>query len=109
MSRYLTVAEVATLWHKPAGTVRWLAHRDRWSRSTDKRRPVLYSLSDVEETMDRERQMAVVQQELATTGHAQNQCNHCGVFRLDGQPPFLHERDCPDYEASKARMPANPT
>lgn len=52
MSRYLTVRQISQLWPKPEGTVRWLAHRDKWRRSTDKRRPVLYLTTDVENTMD---------------------------------------------------------
>lgn len=52
MIRYLTVAEIAILYVKPQGTVRWLAHRDNWRRSADGRKPVLYSAEDVEKTMD---------------------------------------------------------
>lgn len=51
VSRYLTLAEIAVIFEMPAGTVRWLAHRDRWKRTEDGRRPVLYLRDDVKRTM----------------------------------------------------------
>ncbi len=51
MIRYLTLAEIAMLYETPNGTLRWLANRDRWERSTDQRRPVLYLAADVVKTM----------------------------------------------------------
>lgn len=53
MSRYLTVREIAKLWRRPAGTVRRLASLDKWRRTEDRKRPVLYLTADVEETMKR--------------------------------------------------------
>lgn len=53
MIRYLTVAEISALWHRPQGTIRRLAHTDQWTRSTDRQKPVLYRASDVEATMTR--------------------------------------------------------
>lgn len=53
MSRYLSAAEIAELWHRPVGTIRRLASTDRWRRTTDDRRPVLFDVDDVERTMDR--------------------------------------------------------
>lgn len=51
MIRYLTVREIAMLYRKPHGTIRWLASRDQWRRSTDHHRPVLYHADDVINTM----------------------------------------------------------
>lgn len=53
MHRYLTVEEIKLLYGRPDGTIRRLAHTDHWNRSQDKRRPVLYSATDVEKTMNR--------------------------------------------------------
>lgn len=35
------------------------------------------------------------QYELAKTGQAENQCQHCGAFRPDGYPPMFHVRGVP--------------
>jgi hypothetical protein len=43
------------------------------------------------------------QQELAKTGQAANQCLDCGSYRLDGMPPLLHERGCPQRRVSVSR------
>lgn len=51
MIRYLTAAEIAEIYRRPLGTIYRLAHIHRWRRSTDKRRPVLYHVEDVESTM----------------------------------------------------------
>ena len=53
MIRYLTAAEIAEIYRRPLGTIYRLAHIHRWRRSTDKRRPVLYHVEDVESTMRR--------------------------------------------------------
>jgi hypothetical protein len=52
VSGYLTLAEIAMLYEVPNGTLRWLAHRDRWERSGDQKRPVLYLSKDVRKTME---------------------------------------------------------
>lgn len=44
-----------------------------------------------------QQRMAREQQDLATDGRAVGQCSSCGSYRLDGQPPILHEEDCPSY------------
>ncbi len=38
--------------------------------------------------------MAADQQELAKDGTAIGQCQSCGSYRLDGQPPILHHPGC---------------
>jgi hypothetical protein len=55
MSRYLTVEEISRLWSRPPGTVRRLASVDKWQRTEDHKRPVLYLITDVEKSMDRQR------------------------------------------------------
>lgn len=52
-SRYLSAREIADAWHRPIGTVRRLASTEKWARTADRRRPVLYRVLDVEKTMDR--------------------------------------------------------
>lgn len=49
-ARYLTGAEIAAWLECPNGTVRWYAHRDRWERTEDGRRPVMYLREDVART-----------------------------------------------------------
>lgn len=29
---------------------------------------------------------------------AKNSCPECGAYRIDGLPPRIHERGCPNYE-----------
>lgn len=53
MIRYYSAAEIALLWKRPRGTIKRLASTDRWRRTTDGRRPVLYRAEDVEATMKR--------------------------------------------------------
>lgn len=53
MIRYLSASEIATLYRRPKGTIKRLAHTDQWRRSEDGRRPVLYLADDVEATMRR--------------------------------------------------------
>lgn len=53
MIAYLTAAEIALLYARPPGTIRRLASNDRWRRTTDGKRPVLYLADDVETTMRR--------------------------------------------------------
>jgi len=51
--RYLTAAEVATLYRRPIGTVYRIASTDRWRRSGDGRKPTLYDATDVNASMAR--------------------------------------------------------
>lgn len=53
MARYYTAKEIAELWDRPLGTVRRLASEDRWERTEDGKRPVMYYAQDVEKTMNR--------------------------------------------------------
>lgn len=39
---------------------------------------------------------ARLQFELAKTGDAVNQCPHCGSYRTDAEPPYLHGKGCPN-------------
>lgn len=41
-----------------------------------------------------QQRMARDQQELAADGKAVGQCQSCGTYRLDGQPPILHHDGC---------------
>lgn len=49
--RYVTAHETAATWRRPLATIYWYAHRDRWTRTEDGRKPVLYLASDVDATM----------------------------------------------------------
>lgn len=49
--RYLTADEIAKRWSMPIGSVYRLASEQRWRRTEDGRRPVLYHASDVETTL----------------------------------------------------------
>lgn len=53
MIGYYSAAEAAMIYERPVGTIRRLASTDRWRRTGDKRRPVLYDADDVEATMKR--------------------------------------------------------
>jgi hypothetical protein len=53
MIRTMTATEVAAAYRLPLGTVWRLASTDRWRRSEDGRRPVLYRAEDVGATMRR--------------------------------------------------------
>lgn len=53
MARYYSAAELAMLLRRPVGTIRRLASVDKWRRTADDRRPVLYDMDDVEATMAR--------------------------------------------------------
>lgn len=54
-SRYLSLAEIAKIYEQPQSTLRRLASTDRWERTEDGRRPVLYLRTDVSATMARVR------------------------------------------------------
>lgn len=51
MKLYLTPVEIAAIIRRPIGTVYRLASRDKWRRSADGRRPVLYDADDVGKTI----------------------------------------------------------
>jgi hypothetical protein len=38
---------------------------------------------------------AIVGAEPERMGSRKNACEHCGSFRIDGEPPVLHTADCP--------------
>lgn len=52
-SRYLSAKEISEAWTKPVASVRRLASVDKWRRTEDGKRPVLYHVRDVEKTMKR--------------------------------------------------------
>ena len=53
MIRYVTAKEISDAYRRPIATVYRLASTDRWKRSGDGKRPVLYDVDDVERTMAR--------------------------------------------------------
>lgn len=53
MVRYYSAAEIAMIWRRPIGTIRRLASVDKWRRTIDRRKPVLFDIDDVEATMAR--------------------------------------------------------
>lgn len=54
-SRYISLAEIELIYEQPQSTLRRLASTDRWERTDDGRRPVLYLRTDVSATMARVR------------------------------------------------------
>lgn len=48
---YLTLAEIEMIYEQPQSTLRRLASKDRWERTEDGRKPVLYLATDVAKTM----------------------------------------------------------
>ncbi|MFC8619743.1 hypothetical protein ACFT9M_25500 [Micromonospora purpureochromogenes] len=50
--KWLTVAEIQTLYNRPVGTIHRLASQHGWTKA-DNRRPALYLADDVAHTFDR--------------------------------------------------------
>lgn len=52
---YLSLAEIEMIYEQPQSTLRRLASTDRWERTEDGRKPVLYLAANVAVTMARVR------------------------------------------------------
>lgn len=53
MIHYYSAREIETMCKRPIGTIQRWASRDRWRRTEDGRKPVLYLAEDVERTLGR--------------------------------------------------------